>query len=895
MKLKFRVHYRTAWGESLHAVVTYYCGDTMRRSQNVTMQTDDGEIWTGETSAVVSRQHSVKAFSYRYQVEDGSGRELRREWEGIPRLYSFDMSKDYLLYDIWRDMPLQHHLYSSAFLTAARRKPGEEVAPLPLPLFRRTLLFRVAAPQLKPGQSVAICGSHPSLGEWSPTRYLKMEYAGRCEWMLTVNVDGMALPLEYKYVVVDDATGALVQWEEGANRQQTEAIADGQVLVCYGESLRVKEETWRAAGVVVPVFSLRSHHSYGVGDFGDLQRMVDWAAEAGMSVIQMLPVNDTTHDQSWGDSNPYNAVSAFALHPHYADLNALARLKDKEKMMAYRRQQSELNAQGSSDYEAVGRVKNNYLHDLYSEQGEHVKGSDAFREFVKENGEWLYPYAAFCSLRDRYHTAHFDDWPQLSAYDKSAVNKYCEQEKEDIDFVLFTQFILHQQLKQAKEYAQSKGVVLMGDFAVGISRDSVETWQHPEMFNMDMQMGTPAENSSQNGQNWRFPTFNYANEGTYHWFQKRLRHMERYFDAIRIDYILGYFRTWEIPSDTEQGLLGHYSPSLPMTVSEIEHFGFPFRKDFCTLPFINNRIIDRLFGIHSQYVREHFLYNRPYGLYGLKEEVSTERGVERCFANAHDENSIWIRDGLYKLIANVLFVEDPSRPDTYHPRLGVEDAPVFDALNDEERDAYVRLYNHYFNVRHDMFWAALAQQKLNRILKDTRMLVCGEDLGVSSDSARRVLDTLRILTLEIQTMPKCKGMEFAYLGSNPYRSVSTISTHDMPPLRLWWEENQERAQHYYALMLQKEGRAPEHLPAHLAEEIIARHLYSPSMLCMLSLQDWLSIDSELRAKNPRCERINVPGNSLNRWQWRMHLTMEQLMAAQQLNKKLQTLITRSKR
>jgi 4-alpha-glucanotransferase len=175
------------------------------------------------------------------------------------------------------------------------------------------------------------------------------------------------------------------------------------------------------------------------------------------------------------------------------------------------------------------------------------------------------------------------------------------------------------------------------------------------------------------------------------------------------------------------------------------------------------------------------------------------------------------------------------------------------------------------------------------------MLVCGEDLGMLPDCVAPVLDTLRILTLEIQTMSKQPGYEFAHLDANPYRSVATISTHDMPPLRLWWEENAERTQRYYVTMLQKEGHAPEHLPPHLAEQIIARHLYCPSMLCLLSLQDWLSMDTELRNSRVRDERINVPSDPYNHWQYRMHLSIEQLMKADKYNQKLRTMIQRARR
>ena len=848
----------------------------MVRTSNLLMQTDDGFYWTVETAVIESRQHPIASFTYHYQVEDGEGHVLRREWTGVPRSFHFDLTKNFVMPDLWREIPLQYHLYSSAYKTTVGLSHDEVVQTLRQPLYRKTILFRVSAPQLRKGQSLALLGSHPALGDWNPARYLRMEYAGQYDWMLSVNVESILLPLEYKYVIIDDATNTLAAWEEGDNRttegllptDQT-TVPDGTVLVVYGESLRVKEQTWRAAGVVVPVFSLRSEHSCGVGDFGDLRRFVDWAVTTGMKVIQTLPVNDTTTDGGWHDSYPYNIVSAFALHPHYLDLEALGTLKSKTKMTAFQRQRRELNALGYSDYEAVERVKKAYVEEIFAERGQQTLDTKEFKVWFDENKDWLEPYA---------------NW----------VMRNEELKMRNYEIIYYIQYSLHTQLKAVADYARSKGVVLKGDIPIGVNRDSVETAIHPELFNMDCQTGAPPDAFSQNGQNWGFPTYRWSG-GLTDWFHKRLRWMAQYFDAFRIDHILGFFRIWEIPNDALFGLLGHFSPALPLAVSEIEYFGLPFRKDFMTRPFINDRVISRLFGIHAQYVRENYLIPRSYGLYDLKAEYNTQQKVKACFEGRGDENSLWIRDGLYRLISGVLFVEDPRQADMYHPRIGAFNEPVYDALTNEEKDAYMRLYNNYYYQRHNFFWGSEAIRRLTEVFGDTQMLCCAEDLGMLPDCVAPVLDQMRILTLEIQSMPKHSGFEFTHLDGNPYRSVATFSTHDMSPLRLWWEESPERTQRYYVTMLQKQGHAPEHLPAHLAEEIIARHLYCPSMLCMLSLQDWLSMDGELRSKNPREERINVPSDAYNRWKYRMHLTIEELLQADKYNNKVRTMITRSKR
>ena len=923
MKLSFSIHYTTEWGQQLVVLLNYLSQNGATSQVRLPMQTDDGDFWTAETSVLESRRSPVAAFSYIYTVVNADGQELRREWNGVPRLYAFDPSKSWRMPDRWRDLPLASHLYSSAYQTTTQAlqrvtplnppEGGKNCAPAPsrqgvtpphppeggkncarqgdtpfnypeggknfaplgrsggvplrLPLFRKTILFRVSAPQLSSGQVLAVIGSHPALGSWNAARYLPMEPAGMGDWMLTLNVDWMGLPLEYKYVVINKETHELVAWEEGDNRVLTEELADGEVYVAYGEPLRLAEKPWRAAGVCVPVFALRSEHSCGVGDFGDLYRFVDWAAEVGIRIIQLLPVNDTTHSGKWNDSYPYNIMSAFDLHPHYIDLSQLEPLNDKERMTAFRRQQSELNALPYSDYEAVHRVKTDYLRALYEQETTALQEPPSKQESPS-----------------RQESPSAQESPSGQ---ESRAGKF--------SFPEYVQHHLHQQLKRAADHARERGIILMGDLPIGVCRDSREVTAHPDFFNTDSQAGTPPDASSPQGQNWGFPTYNWQAEGFGEWLDRRMEWMEQYFDALRLDHVPGFFRIWEIPREQLFGTMGHFSPALPLTAGEIEYYGLPFRRDFLTRPFINDRIVDRIFGIHAQYVRDTFLVKKAYGLYDLKEEVSTQCRVNDYFAGRADENSLWIRDGLYRLIANVLFLEDPRQPDMFHPRIQAWQEPVYDTLNADEKDAYMRIYNNFFYQRHNFFWGRTGYERLSRLQQSTRMLLCAEDLGMLPDCVEPVLDSLGILTLEIQQMPKQPGTEFTHLDANPVRSVATISTHDMPPLRLWWQDNPERVQRYFVTMLQKQGRAPAQLPAHLAEEIIARHLYCPSMLCILSLQDWLAMDGELRSKNPREERINTPSDPYNRWQWRMHITIEQLMAASKFNKKIKTMIARSKR
>ena len=883
MKQRFTIQYNTVWGESMHVVLSYLRADGSRKKQNVLMNTSDGQWWTAETVARESRQNPVTAIEYHYQVEDGDGHVVRREWTGVRRTFHLDTSKDYIFSDSWNDMPLPHHLYSNACIITRGGTANETVQPLRLPLFRKTLLFRVSAPQLKPGQSVAVCGSHPALGSWNASRFQRMMYAGQMEWMLTVNVMSIPLPLEYKYVITDNRTNGIVAWEDGVNRSSDEGrnlgendnrgLNDGEVLVLDGGVMRVAEAMWKAAGVAVPVFSLRSDNSCGVGDFADLRMLVDWAKKVGIKVIQTLPVNDTTCTRQWNDSYPYNAISVFALHPHYLNLEEAGTLNDAEAMMAYCRQKSELNALKYSDYEAVDRVKTAYLAQLYKERGRQTLDTAGAKAFLEDNKYWIDDYADYCAERDAGSCPH------------------------DSDFYRYVQYLLHLQLKAAADYARQNGVVLKGDLPIGVNRDSVEVRTLPRYFNLDAQTGAPPDAFSYYGQNWGFPTYNWlAMEADgYEWWHRRLRHFEQYFDALRIDHVLGFFRIWEIPTSQKFGVMGHFSPSLPMTPDEIEGMGLPWRKDFMTKPLINDTVIERLFGMHSKYVRENILEQKAYGLYALLPKYSTQRRIEQAFAGMSDENSIWIRDGLYRLVANVLFVEDPYNADMYHPCIGALHSPVCQMLGNDEREAYMRIYNSYFYQRHSMYWGNIAMRRLQDVFGNSRMLLCAEDLGMLPDCVAPVLDANRMLTLEIQTMPKRKEYEFAHLDGYPYRSVCTFSTHDMASMRLWWQNNRAEVQRYYVTMLQKEGKAPAQLPVHIAEEIVARHLYCPSMLCVLTIQDWLAMNAELRGTDVEAEQINRPDDPFNRWQYRMPVKLEQLLEADKFNEKINTMITRSRR
>ncbi len=884
MILSFNIEYRTNWGEEVRLAGL--------SAKSLPMHTTDGIYWTAELELEVPQEGL--AINYNYQIEQ-NGVITRKEWDNFPRsLFLSGISKKrYRINDCWKNIPEQLHFYSSAFTEALLAHPERDSYPKS---YKKGLVIKAYAPRLNKDYCLGICGNQKALGNWSPEKPALMSNANFPEWQAELDASKLKYPLEYKFVLYNKRTRKVECWENNPNRYLADPeIKSNETSVISDRYVHFDIPAWKGAGVAIPVFSLKSEKSFGVGDFGDLKRMIDWAVCTHQQVIQILPINDTTMTHTWTDSYPYNSISIYAFHPMYADLKQMGTLKDKEAAAAFGRKQKELNSLAAIDYEAVNRTKWEFFRLIFRQEGEKVLASKGFNDFFETNKEWLQPYAAFSYLRDAYRTPDFREWPKYSVYNAQEIEKMCRPDTADyphIALYYFVQYHLHLQLLAATRYARQQGVVLKGDIPIGISRNSVEAWTEPHYFNLNGQAGAPPDDFSVNGQNWGFPTYNWdvMEKDRYAWWMKRFQKMAEYFDAYRIDHILGFFRIWEIPMHAVHGLLGQFVPSLPMSREEMESFGFTFREEYLE-PFIHESFLGQVFGPYADRVKQTFLQpcGEP-GHYRMKPGFETQQEVKQFFADKNDEESIWIRDGLYSLISNVLFVADNKEADKYHPRISAQRDFLFRTLSEADKNAFNRLYDQYYYHRHNDFWHRQAMKKLPQLTQSTRMLVCGEDLGMIPACVASVMNDLRILSLEIQQMPKNPMHEFGHLDEYPYRSVCTISTHDMSTLRGWWEEDCQQTQRYYNTMLGHYGTAPTAATPEVCEEIVRNHLKSNSILCILSLQDWLSMDGKWRNPDVQAERINVPSNPRNYWQYRMHVTLEQLMKAQSLNSKIRQLI-----
>lgn len=891
MKLTFSIKYRTVWGESLRVIIN----DDEENS--LPLFTRDGQEWQGTFNYDLPADTTIAP--YRYAVFR-NGNCVRKEFGAIPHsIIKGNAQQHHLIFnDCWRDLPECNHKYSSAFNgiphTEEPKKLTDNVG--------SSISFRALCPGLRhKAQELGIIGSCNALGNWKYYRPLRMQEIQPDVWYISIDYSSLTFPFEYKFVAVSSKTGAVEEWECGNNRTfNIQPLMRGETYFPMETEVFFNLPERKIAGSAIPVFSIRSKGSFGVGDFGDLKTYIDWAADTNQQAVQILPINDTTRTGTWVDSYPYNAISIYAFHPMYIDLRQLPPLKDKAKATEYEKERIKLNSLSQVDYEGVNNTKRAYLKDIFTQEAKDILSSEDFKSFYSKNEEWLKPYSAFSYLRDLYGTADFNTWPEYSTYVSEDIDKLCDEEAEtypEVSFYYFLQYILHVQLLSAANHARNKGVILKGDIPIGISRGSVEAWVEPYYFNMNGQAGAPPDAFSVNGQNWGFPTYNWdvMEKDNYQWWRKRFSKMAEYFTAYRIDHILGFFRIWEIPAHSVHGLLGQFVPALPLSADEIKSFGLYFQKEFMTEPFINDYILNTMFGDKSDEVRNTFVEHVHHDIYRMRPEFDTQRKVEAYFAGKTDKESLNMKEGVYALISNVLFVKDRKNPEMYHPRISVQNDFIYKQLNWQEQEAFNRLYNHYYYQRHNEFWYGEAMKKLPVLTQSTSMLVCGEDLGMVPDCVPWVMNQLQILSLEIQRMPKDPKDEFGHVYSYPFRSVCTIGTHDMSTLRGYWKEDPQVTERYYHYELGHWGDVPQDAPGWLCQEIVNQHLASPSLLCILTWQDWTSIDETLRNPDIEIERINIPANPRHYWRWRMHITMEELMARSSFNEQIRKMISESGR
>ncbi|MFZ9661381.1 MAG: 4-alpha-glucanotransferase, partial [Chitinophagaceae bacterium] len=761
-------------------------------------------------------------------------------------------------------------------------------------------LFKVKAPLLKSFERLCIIGNIPALGEWVVENAIPMFKDGNW-WTVSLDLHDSRFPIKYKYGVYDEKTNRFVEYESGEDRILHRMLVKQKQTIIHDGFARLPNNTWHGAGLSIPVFSIRTEKSCGIGEFSDLMALVDWAKKIGFKLIQILPVNDTISSGTWVDSYPYSAISAFALHPIYLNLEKVAGEDFASSLASLNEKKMDLNALPSLDYEKVMQFKMDVIQNLFFLQKDKTFSSAGFNDFFEDNKEWLIAYAVFSYHRDLYKTADFTKWDTFSTFNDIEVLEFASPKKkhyEGIGFYYFIQYHLHLQLKEAHDYANSNGIVIKGDIPIGVNRNSVDAWMNPDLYFMDQQAGAPPDDFAVKGQNWGFPTYNWSRmqQDNFAWWSRRFHQMSRYFDAFRIDHILGFFRIWSIPDHAIEGIMGHFVPAIPLLVSEFHQRGIHFDFERFCKPYITDSVLWEMFGPNEKWIKP-YLESFADGRYILKDSFDTQKKVENHFKDLQsNEENERIMMGLFDLISNViLFEEENSAQQKFHFRFNIASTFSFRYLDLYTQQQLQELYIDYFFRRQDTFWEKEALLKLPALKRASDMLICGEDLGMVPSCVPEVMNQLGILSLEIQRMPKDPQKEFFHPNDAPYLSVVTPSTHDMSTIRGWWEEDRNKTQRFYNLLLGQYGQAPAFCEAWVNKLIITQHLYSPAMWAIFQIQDILGMNEKLRRQDPHEERINIPAIAKHYWKYRVHLSIEELMNEHSFNQELQELLFASGR
>jgi len=888
MYIRFSLVYFSAYGERLYLTGSVPELNDYDTSRAIPMVYNDS-LWEVEIEI-----NSSSNFNYSYFIINNSGC-IRYEAGAIRTFKPSTSFKEYLVRDEWRAYTDEFPFFSSAFKKVFYMNSVEEKS-------EREIIIRVPAHNLPSGACVVMCGSDEELGCWDPDKGKSMYLSDDGFWELSLSRDRLSRIIEYKFVQsFPDGNSRKYKWEEGENRfLQIPCLKEKEAFIVTYSSLNLHAYRVRVAGTAIPLSALRSEKSCGIGDFSDLKEMIDYIHITGQNVLQILPVNDTTVTHTWKDSYPYASLSVFALHPLYINLERAGLIADKAFMKDFHSKAKRINKLKYIDYEETEKLKWSYLEKLFEQDGHTTLNSAGFKEFFHENEEWLRPYALFCSLRDKYKTSNFKEWPKHSHYDRRDTEKLTDIKLSLDRSVLihfYVQYHLNLQLKEVHLYANSKKVILKGDLPIGVSNNSAEVWVNRDMFNCSQQAGAPPDSFSARGQNWGFPTYNWRKmeEDNFSWWKRRLQTMSAYFDSYRIDHILGFFRIWEIPVSSSEGVMGHFSPALPFTADEIRANDYPFDYQRDCMPYIKEWVLQEYFGDKKEKIKSIFLSPGGSESYEFKEEFDTQRKVEKYLGSCSDQELIQAKNGLLALGSEILFLQDEEDNSKYHPRIAAQYTKSYQALEECEKEKFNRLYDYFFYERNNHLWYENAMKKLPALISSNCMMVCGEDLGMVPACLPAVMKELSILSLEIQRMPKGQKEKFGNPAWYPYLSVCTTGTHDTSTLREWWEENREITKEYFHRYFPGSDEVPATCEPWICKGILEIHLKSPSMFAVFPLQDWLAAFENVRGENPHDERINIPSEPEHYWRYRMHLNIAELIKNKELTAEIKKMIEKSGR
>jgi 4-alpha-glucanotransferase len=655
-----------------------------------------------------------------------------------------------------------------------------------------------------------------------------------------------------------------------------------------GKVQKKPDSEQRLAGTVIPVGALRSKESVGVGEFPDLAEFARFCGQAGIGLIQLLPVNDTGYE-----SSPYSALTAFGLHPLYLRLGDLP---EAAKTPGFTEKIKALGGQFEKEsrfpYHRLLRAKMDLLRELYAAHEKDIalraESGGPLAHWIEENF-WVKEYAVYRRLKEAHGEKTWKEWTshrQVRSKDIEALWKDPQHRGEHL-FWAWLQEALDTQFSRAAALIAEAGILLEGDLPILMNEDSCDVWAHPEYFHQDLSAGAPPDMYSPNGQNWGFPIYNWdaQAEDDYAWWRRRLRAAEKYYRAYRIDHVLGFFRIWASRRDDNSAILGRYIPYVPVSKEDLADLGFDeSRIRWVSRPHVpTGEVHNALSGIRDEGGNQDYaaittqqerIFTQVLDRIGneelwlFKEAIQGEKDIDALAFHPS------VRDYLLWAWRNRLFLE--YQKDRYFPPWFYRESRAYASLSENERNALESLLEKR-REESERIWEDRGQKLLAVLIASSSMLPCAEDLGAVPPCVPKVLTKLQILGLRVVRWFRSwdkEGQPYTPFEDYPELSVCTPAVHDSSTLREWWER--EAAQEVFCNFIGIPPLPKIYNPG--TAKILLKHIAeAASRFRVFQIQDLLHLSLKWYAPDPASERINVPGtaNDFN-WTYRLPAAVEEL-------------------
>jgi 4-alpha-glucanotransferase len=642
----------------------------------------------------------------------------------------------------------------------------------------------------------------------------------------------------------------------------------------------------RLIGVVVPVGALRGEQSIGVGEFPDLVELGKLCADMGAGLIQILPVNDTGYE-----SSPYSSLTAFALNPLYLRIGDLAEAAGfAEQVGALKK---EFDGETRFPYYKILRAKMTLLREIYAANEKAIvkkAQNGSLAAWIGEN-PWVKEYAVYRSLKEANGEKSWKEWESHRTVTAEAIQAFWEDPRQQggLLFWAWLQEALDSQFSKAAKALNKAGILLEGDIPILMNEDSCDVWAHQDYFHMDLSAGAPPDMYNSNGQNWGFPTYNWAAQAQddYAWWRLRLTSAEKYYNAYRIDHVLGFFRIWSSlrENNYDNAILGRYVPYTPVAKKDLAALGFDEgRIRWLSLPHVPSaEVWGALEELRDQW--------------GNHDGAAASAAAERIFGEALDrigDEELWLFKTAIKGERDITDLGLPEGATNYlrrawRNRLLLEyergkyvpvwlfrESRAYQSLSGDEKNLLEALLQKR-REESEKVWENQGKKLLSVLLESSGMLPCAEDLGAVPDCVPKVLEKLGILGLRVTRWHRDwekPGEPYYAFEDYPELSVCAPSVHDSSTLREGWDR--EADQDGFSAFLGVPSLPKVYNPG-TAKVILAKTAAAASRFRVFQIQDLLHLSTKWYAEDPASERINVPGSVTDfNWTYRLPAPIQEL-------------------